>query len=153
MDADWEKTLASIFEEFSIVKTSKKETLEDFEQFCEFVAEPAFESLAEALKIYGIKSSSKTKKGESITFQINFPNSRIDNFQYTICLPVNSILMRLKLRVKGRKNKKSVRQEIEEHFMEKVTPSKILKLKKEDIIQDVLQHYRNFVLEALTTSE
>ncbi len=153
MGSDWKEDLTNFFEEFSIIETSKKEALEDFDQFCEFIAEPAFESLAEALKELGIKSKSKRTKGRSISFQINFPGSRNDNFQYIICLPKNSLELRLKLRIKGRKNKKSVIGEKEESFMEAVNPSGVLKLKKEDIIQDVIRQYRNYILEALTSSE
>jgi hypothetical protein len=153
MGSDWKEDLTNFFEEFSIIETSKKEALEDFDQFCEFIVEPAFESLTEALKELGIKSKSKRTKGKSISFQINFPGSRIDNFQYIICLPKNSLEMRLKLRIRGRKNKKSVMGEKEESFMEAVNPVGVLKLKKEDIIQDVIQHYRNYILEALTSSE
>jgi hypothetical protein len=153
MGSDWKEDLTNFFEEFSIIETSKKEALEDFDQFCEFITEPAFESLAEALKELGIKSKSKRTKDKSISFQINFPGSRIDNFQYIICLPKNSLEMRLKLLIKGRKNKKSVMGEKEESFMEAVNPAGVLKLKKEDIIQDVIRHFRNYILEALTSSE
>jgi len=153
MGSDWKEDLTSLFEEFSIIETSKKETLEDFDQFCEFVAEPAFESLAEALKELGIKSKSRRTKGKFISFQINFPGSRIDNFQYIIYLPKNSLELRLKLRIRGRKHKRSVMGENEESFMEAVNPVGVLKLKKEEIIQDVIQHYRNFTLEALASSE
>ncbi|MDH4219569.1 MAG: hypothetical protein OEY18_10040 [Candidatus Aminicenantes bacterium] len=153
MGSDWKEDLTDFFEEFSIIETSKKEALEDFDQFCEFIVEPAFESLAGALKELGIKSKSKRTKGKSISFQINFSGSRIDNFQYIICLPKNSLEMRLKLRIRGRKNKKSVMGEKEESFMEAVNPVGVLKLKKEDIIQDVIRHYRNYILEALTSSE
>lgn len=153
MGSDWREDLTSLLEEFSIIETSKKETLEDFDQFCEFVVEPAFESLTEALKKLGIKSKSRRTKGKFISFQINFPGSRIDNFQYIISLPKNSLELRLKLRIRGRKNKRSVMGEKEESFMEAVNPVGLLKLKKEEIIQNVIQHYRNFILEALTSSE
>jgi len=153
MGSDWKEDLTNFFEEFSIIETSKKEALEDFDQFCEFIVEPAFESLAEALKELGIKSKSRRTKDKSISFQINFPGSRIDNFQYIIFLPKNSLEMRLKLRIRGRKNKKSVMGQKEESFMEAVNPVGVLKLKKEDIIQDVIRHYRNYILEALTSSE
>ncbi len=153
MGSDWKEDLTSLLEEFSIIETSKKEALEDFDQFCEFVAEPAFESLTEALKKLGIKSKFRRTKGKFISFQINFPGSRIDNFHYIICLPKNSLELRLKLHIRGRKNKRSVMGEKEEPFMEAVNPVGVLKLKKEEIIQDVIRHYRNFILEALTSSE
>lgn len=151
MGSDWKVDLRSLFEDFTIVETSKKETREDFDQFCEFIAEPAFESLADALKEFKIKSKSQRTKGKSITFQTNFPGMRIDNFQYAIILPKNSIELRLKLQIKGRKNSRSVMEKKEEPFMESVSPQGLLKLKKEDIIQDVIGHYRNFALTALTS--
>jgi hypothetical protein len=151
MGSDWKDDLRSLFEDFTIVETSKKETREDFDQFCEFIAEPAFESLAEALKEFKIKSKSQRTKGKSITFQTNFPGMRIDNFQYAIILPKNSIELRLKLQIKGRKNSRSVMEKKEEPFMESVSPQGLLKLKKEDVIQDVIGHYRNFALTALTS--
>lgn len=153
MGSDWKDDLRSFFEEFTIVETSKKETLEDFDQFCEFIAEPAFESLAEALKEFKIKGKILRTKGKSIAFQTNFPGLRIDNFQYIIFLPKNSLELRLKLQIRGRKNSRSVMEKKEEPFMESVSPRGVLKLKKEDIIQDVIGHYRNFVLTALASSK
>ena len=43
-----------------------------FDQFCEFIAEPAYESLKEELKQYNIKSGFNKEKGKSINFQIDF---------------------------------------------------------------------------------
>jgi len=151
MGSDWKDDLRSLFEDFTIVETSKRETLEDFNQFCEFIAEPAFESLAEALKEFKIKAKSQRTKGKSITFQTNFTGMRIDNFQYTIILPKNSIELRLKLQIRGRRDSRSVMEKKEEPFMESVSPQGLLKLRKEDIILDVIRHYRNFVLKALTS--
>jgi len=37
-------------------------------------------------------------------------------------------------------------------FMDGVNPLGVLKLKKEDIINHIIQYYRDFVLESLTTS-
>ena len=152
MGSDWKEDLAAFFEEYAIIETSKKETLDDFDQFCEFIAEPAFENLSEALKHFGITSKSQRAKGKSVTFKINFPGSRIDNFHYEICLPKNSIEPRLTLRISGRKNKRSVMEEKPLPFMDNLDPVSVLKLKKEDIIQDIILHYHDFVLESLTTS-
>ena len=41
----------------------------------------------------------------------------------------------------------------EEIFMEQVAPVEILKLAKEEIIQDVIKHYRDFNYEAFTKPE
>ena len=152
MGSDWKKDLATFFEEFAIIETSKKETLDDFDQFCEFIAEPAFENLSAALKHFGITSKPQRIKGKSFTYKINFPGSRIDNFHYAICLPKNSIELRLTLRISGRKNKRSVMAEKPLPFMDSINPAGVLKLKKEDIIHDIILHYRDFVLESLTTS-
>jgi hypothetical protein len=152
MGSDWKKDLAGFFEEYAIIETSKKETLDDFAQFCEFIAEPAFEILSGELKEFGIKSKCRKVREKSIAFLINFQGSQVDNFHYTICLPRNSIEMRLTLRIRGRKTKKNVLEEKSMPFMDGINPSGVLKLKKEDIISDVIRHYRDFVLESLTTS-
>jgi hypothetical protein len=153
MGSDWKKNLMSFFEEFTIVEMSKKEALDDFAQFCEFIVEPAFESLSEALDELGISSKSKRTKGKSVALQINFPGSRIDNFYYIIYLPKNSLELKLKLKIRGRKNSHSVVDEKEFPFLENVSPAKVLKLKKEDVIQDVIRFYRRFTLEAITNSQ
>lgn len=152
MGSDWKKALASFFEEYSIIETSKKEALDDFDQFCEFIAEPAFENLSAELKEFGIRSKTQRARGTSITILINFPGSRIDNFHYSICLPKNSVELRLTLRLKGRKSRRDIMEERHVPFMDGITPGAVLKLKKEDIISDIIRYYRDFVLESLTTS-
>jgi hypothetical protein len=152
MGSDWKKDLAGFFEEYAIIEMGKKETLDDFDQFCEFIAEPAFEILSAELKEFGISSKSSKIRGKSITFLINFPGSRIDNFHYAICLPKNSIQLRLTLRIRGRKARKNVLEERPLPFMDGTKPENVLKLKKEDIILDIIRRYRQFVLESLTTS-
>lgn len=151
MGSDWKKDLTAFLEERAIIETSKKETLDDFDQFCEFIVEPAFESLSEALDHFDITSKSKRAKGKSVTFLISFPGSRIDNFLYSICLPKNSVEMRLTLRIGGRKNKKNIMEEKTSAFMDSINPAGVLKLKKEDVIVDIIRHYRDFVLESLTS--
>jgi len=59
----------------------------------------------------------------------------------------------LKLRIRGRKSKKSTIEEKELPFMKEVLPADILKLKKEDLIRDIIKHFRNFNFEALTKIE
>jgi hypothetical protein len=152
MGFDWKKELAGFFEEYAIIETSKKEALDDFDQFCEFIAEPAFEILSTELKKYGIRSKSRRVNGRSNTFLINFSGSRIDNFHYAICLPKNSIQLRLTLRIRGRKTQKNALEEKKLPFMDGMNPESVLKLKKEDIIIDIIRRYRQFVLESLTSS-
>jgi hypothetical protein len=150
MTTNWKENLASFFEGFRIIERSKEETLKNFNQFCEFVAEPAFESLQEELKNYRISSKIKRSNGRSITFQINFPKSRIDNFIYIVLFPRNSIELQLKLVIRGRRSKKSSVEESELLFMKDVVPTEVMKIKIEDLIQDVIEQYRNFCFESAT---
>jgi hypothetical protein len=149
----WKKSLSNFLEDLRIIEECKGETPENFNQFCEFIAEPSFESLSEELKKYGIKSEYKIKKRKWISFEVKFPKSRIDNFHYIIILPKNSIELKLKLRTRGRRTKKSLIEEKVEIFMKDVLPSEILKLPKEDLILDVIKHYRNFSYEILNKTE
>lgn len=150
---DWKSNLLNLFEDIKVIEKCKEETLENFDQFCEFIAEPAFENLADELKKYRIRSKFKRSKWKSIDFQISFPGSSIDNFHYIICLPKNSMELKLKLELKGRKNKNSLLEKREEVFKESVKPSELLKLPKEEIIQDVIEHYKNFAYETLAKPE
>jgi len=145
--------LAGLFEEIDIVETSQKETEENFDQFCEFVAEPAFETMAEELLAFGIKTKIKRSKGKSISFTIRFPQSRIDRFDYVILLPKNALELRLRLKVRGRGHKKGVLEDKNGPFMEQITPKEILKLSKKSIILDVIKHCRHFIFRALTSPD
>ena len=153
MTKNWKENLAGFFEGYRIIERSKEETLKNFGQFCEFVAEPAFESLQEELKNYRVPSKIKRSSGRSITFQINFPKSRIENFIYIIRFPRNSIELQLKLVIRGRKTKKSSVEEKEIPFMQDVVPTEVMKIKIEDLIQDVIEQYRNFCFESDTKTE
>lgn len=152
-ETDWKDKLLDLLKDFRVIESSKDETLNNFRQFCEFIAEPAFESLSEELKKYKIKSKFLILKGKSISFSVNFARLKIDNFHYIICLPNNSLELKLKLRIRGRTNIKSLVSEREEPFMKEVSPAEILNLSKEDLIHDVIEHYRNFNYEALTMPE
>lgn len=149
----WKKSLSNFLEDLRIIEECKGETPENFNQFCEFIAEPSFEGLSEELRKYGIKSKYRIKKWRWISLEVKFPKSRIDNFHYIVLLPKNSIELKLKLRVRGRRTKRSLIEEKEDFFMKDVLPSEILKLPKEDLIMDVIKHYRNFSYEILTRTE
>ena len=153
MDKDWKVELANFFEELRILRTSKQESLKDFDQFCEFVVEPAFESLEDELIQYGIKSKIIKIKGKSIAFQINFGKSSISNFKYVIYLPKGSLNLRVKLKLRGRRTKKSEAKEEEVDFMEGIDPDDILDLDKEEIILDVIKKYRNFIYKSEAVME
>jgi hypothetical protein len=144
-NSEWKDRLASFFEDLRIIEICKEQTLKDFDQFCEFIAEPAFESLIEELQKQRIKSKYRKSKKKSIDFQINFPGSRIDQFHYIIHLPKNSIELRPRLLTKGRKSKEGRLETTERAFLEESKPEELLKLPKEKVIIDVIEHYKNFI--------
>lgn len=148
-EPDWKANLSQFFEDIKIIEICKRQTLEDFDQFCEFIAEPAFESLTEELQKQRIKSKFKKSRKKSIDFQICFPGTRIDQFHYIICLPKNSIELRPSLLITGRQNKESRLEKIEKPFMGHVEPAALLKLSKEEIIHDVIEQYKNFIYETI----
>lgn len=146
-NSDWKDKLASFFEDIRIIEKCKEQTLKDFDQFCEFIAEPAFESLIEELQKQRIKSKYRRSKKKSIDFQISFPGSRIDQFHYIIYLPKNSIELRPRLLTKGRKSKEGRLETAERAFLEESKPEELLKLPKEKVIIDVIEHYKNYIFE------
>jgi len=147
---DWKLNLANYFEELRILQQSKQEAQDNFVQFCEFIAEPAFESLEEELQEYHIRCKIKHQRGKSMGLSIFYPKSRIENFQYIIELPKNALELTMQLRTRGRKNRSSPFQESEQPFMPKVEPREMLKLDKTALIQDVIEHLRHFNFEAFT---
>jgi len=152
-ETNWKAELASFIEDLRVIEECKVEAPEKFNQFCEFIAESSFESLSEELRKYGIKSKFRKQKGKSISLEVNFPKSSIDNFHYIIYLPKNALDLKLKLLTRGKKNKKSPIEEKEEPFMEHIRPSEILKLSKEELIIDVIEKYKKFSFEALVKPE
>jgi len=150
---DWRGQIKSCFESIEILEKCKLETVENFKQFCEFIAEPAFEILAEELKAYGIKAKCWILKGKSISIRLDFPGSQADNFQYSISLPKNSVELKLRLCLRVRKTAKNSGEEWEEPFMEKVPPNKVMKIAKEELLEDVIEHYKNFTYSVLTSPE
>lgn len=150
---DWQAELRGIFENTRILEKSKHETVVHFEQFCEFIVEPGFESLAEAISEYGVKLRVQKTKNRDIRLSLSFARSKDDQFHYRLFLPKNSVELRLGLVTRGRKTPKADLKSREEDFMPGLSPAEILKLTKEDVILDVLEHYRNFIYEALTTPD
>ncbi|MCX7974040.1 MAG: hypothetical protein N3B16_06000 [Candidatus Aminicenantes bacterium] len=149
----WKKVLEDCFEKLSLIKKCQEETRENFAQFCEFIAEPAFETLGEALKDYGLRTWYKKESSNLIRFEMSFPRSKEIQFSYGIYLPPNSIQMKLKLILRGRRTKDSPMKEWVEPFFESLQPGNILSLSKEELMEDLLIHYRDFMIEALTSSD
>jgi hypothetical protein len=150
---DWRDSLRACFESTGIIEGCQSETSQNFTQFCEFIAEPAFEALADELKAYGIKVKYGIERGKSITIRLPSPQSKADNFEYTIVLPKNSVDLKLSLRIKEKKTPKGPWEEREEPFMERVLPSKVMKITKEELLEDIIEHYKNFTYRALTAPD
>jgi hypothetical protein len=150
---DWKTELKKHFENMRILEKCQAETLLHFEQFCEFIVEPAFEGLVDEIAAFGVKGRFQKAKGRDIRLSLSFPGSKDEQFQYKIFMPRNSVELRLSLMTKGRKNLKSDYKTSEEAFMPALSPAEVLKLTKDDVILDVLEHYRNFSYEALTSPD
>ncbi|MFC2157152.1 hypothetical protein ACFLT9_04885 [Acidobacteriota bacterium] len=152
MSSDWKNNLANAFEEIAIIQKSKKETLEQFRQFCEFVVEPAFELFSGEMRIYGLRSKWLMDQ-TSITFQINFGRTQIENFQYTLFLPKNSVELVLKLKIRGRVERSDPLEEKEEPLTRKLIDTEPLKWQQSDLIQDLIEHYRIYRFKSLTSQD
>jgi hypothetical protein len=150
---DWKDHLRIFIDSVSVLERCKHETRENFKQFCEFIAEAAFESLAEEMKEYKIKSKFWTETGKSTGIRLDFPNSRVPSFYYIISLPQNSVQMKLRLQVKGRPSPEGPSRDAEGAFMESVAPERILKVGKEELLDDIIEQFKDYVLATLTSAK
>jgi hypothetical protein len=147
----WKDELRRHFDAFKLIEKAKADTLESFAQFCEFIAEPAFESLKEEMRDYGVKVRFRADKGRSINFELSFPGSNTDNLHYRVVLPKNAYELKLGLVLRGRKSKSALLEERAMEFMKELSPGEIIKIAKEDLIRDILERYRDFTFSALTS--
>lgn len=150
---DWKQVLREHFEGARIIERCKGETGGHFDQFCEFIVEPAFEALAEEIETYGVAARFQKLKGKSVRIVLCFPNSKDEQFRYRLGLPQNSIELKLVLVTEGRRNRKLDFIARTEQFRPDLKTEEILKLDKDDIILDLLERYRGFVYESLTTPD
>lgn len=149
----WKEELRKRFEAFRLIEKAQADTLESFDQFCEFIAEPAFEGLKEEMKDYGVRVAFREEKGVAVELELSFPGSKKDNFHYRIFLPRNAFELKPGLVLKGRKTKSAPLEEESLVFMKGKSPAEIMKISKEDLIRDVLERYGNFKLSALTSPD
>jgi len=105
------------------------------------------------MKQYKIKCKFWTRKGKSTGIQFDFPGSGVNSFEYIISLPKNAVQMKLRLQIKGRKSPQAPLEESEETFMEKVPPEKVLKIGKEELLNDIVERFRNYTYQALTSAK
>jgi len=149
----WKIELNRYFEDLRIIEKCQQEAKDHFDQFCEFIVEPALEALEEELKARNIRIKYYRVKNKFIHAQINFPGSRVDNFHYRIVLPRNVLELKLMLKTAGRKDKKSALIEKERPFMPEVKPEEVLKLSKEEVILDIISKLKEFNYAARTSPE
>lgn len=152
-EIDWKKDLANHFENVRVIELCQAETVGQFDQYCEFIAEPAFEALSEELARYKIKSEQIKSKGRSIRFVICFPNLKDEQFHYRIALPKNAVELRLKLQIMSRPTPKAEYQTTDEDFMPGLFPFKVLRMDKDEVVADVVKHYTAFCYKALTSPD
>jgi hypothetical protein len=150
---DWKKELANHFENVRVIELCQAETVGQFDQFCEFIAEPAFEGLTDELNQYRIKSEQVKTKGRSIRFVICFPGLKEEQFHYRIALPKNAVELRLRLQIKARRTPKADYQTTDEDFMPGLFPFKVLRMDKDEVVADVVKHYTGFCYTALTAPD
>jgi hypothetical protein len=148
---DWKDSLRAAFESIGILEKCKHETAENFKQFCEFIAEPAFEALGEEIRTYGVRTKTWSIRGRSISLRLNSRGSQLDGFDYTISLPRNAVEMKLRLSLRARRTPKGPLKQKEEVFMPGVPPDRMMKVTKEDLIADIIERYKNISLEILTS--
>jgi hypothetical protein len=149
----WKEELRKYFEALKLIEKAKADTRESFAQFCEFIAEPAFESLKEEMRDYRIKVRFHEDKGRSIDFELSFSDSNTDNLHYRIILPKNAYELKLGLVLRGRKSKSAPLEERGLEFMKELSPGEVMKIAKEDLIRDILDRYRDFTFSALTSPD
>ena len=150
---DWKDEVRKHFENVRVIEQCQGETLQRFEQFTEFIVEPAIESLTDELRPRGVRVRYKNIKGRALSFFMSFPGSGDDQFEYTIALPKNAIDLKLRLITRGRQRRKGPWAEEATEFLPGMLPSAIMKIAKEDLILAVLEKYKDFVYRSLTNPE
>ena len=104
-------------------------------------------------KVYEIKTKHWTHKGRSVSLEIAFRRSKSDHFRYSIVLPKNSVELKLRLDLRGRRSPEGLLVEKTEAFMPSIPPDKVMKIAKEDLIADIIEHYGVFNYESLTQTD
>jgi len=150
---NWKDRLRAAFESVGILEKCKHETAENFKQFCEFIAEPAFEALSEELKAYGVRAKHWAVRGRSICLRLSSRGSQLDGFDYAISLPRNAVEMKLRLSLRGRRTPRGPLKQKEEIFMAGIPPDRVMKITKEELIADIIERYKDFTLEILSSAD
>ena len=149
----WKQDLQTCFEDLQVIDRCRIEAVGQFDKFCDYVAEPAFEALTEEFGRYEIRCRSAWVKGSSIQFEIRFPRSKEDHFHYALWLPKNVVELKMKLTLRGRKAPGGPMEEKTMAFIAKAPAAEILRIDKDVLAQDVVARYKKFLYETAVISE
>jgi hypothetical protein len=152
-DGNWKDDLKAVFDDLRVIEKCRAEALERFVEFCDYVAEPAFEALEGEFLQFRVKSKYRTVRGVSIHLQVRFPASRVDQFHYVLWMPRNSVELKLKLTIRGRRSPAGPLEEKTMPFIVKSTAKEILKIEIDSLAQDVIARYRKFLFEGVLGSD
>jgi hypothetical protein len=151
-DQSWRTDLAACFEDLQVIEKCRAEAVERFIDFCEYVAEPAFEALGEEFLRFAVKTKSRTIRGVSTHLEIRFPRSRVDQFHYILWMPKNSVELTLKLTVRGRRTPSGPLEEKTVPLIRNVEAKELLQLEIEALAQDSIARYRKFLFDGVLDS-
>lgn len=152
-DGNWKDDLRAVFDDLRVIEKCRAEALERFVEFCDYVAEPAFEALEDEFLRFRVKSKFRTVRGAEIHLQVRFPRSRIDQFHYILWMPRNSVELKLRLTIKGRRSPAGLLEEKTVPFIVKSTAREILRIDIVALAQDVIARYRKFLFEGVLGSD
>jgi|GEM_PF-200420 len=150
---DWKSDLRSCFEDLQVIDRCRGEAVAQFDRFCDYVAEPAFEALTDEFGRYEIKCRSTWTKGASIEFEIRFPRSKEDHFHYILWLPKQAVELKLRLTIRGRKAPGAPMEEKTIPFIDKAPAKDILGIDRDALAQDVVARYKKFLYETAVIAE
>jgi hypothetical protein len=150
---DWRTDLRSCFEDLQVIDRCRGEAVAQFDRFCDYVAEPAFEALAEEFGRYEMKGRSSWTKGSSVEFDVRFPRSKEDQFQYVLWLPKQAVELKLKLTLRGRKAPGAPLEEKTMAFLDHASAKEILAIDQDALAQDVISRYKRFLYETAVLAD
>jgi hypothetical protein len=152
-NGNWKDDLKAVFDDLRVIEKCRAEALERFVEFCAYVAEPAFKALEGEFLHFRVKSKYRTHPGASVHLMVLFPGSRIDQFHYILWMPKNSVELKLKLTIQGRRSTAGPLEEKTMPFIVKSTAKEILQIDIDALAQDIVARYRKFLFEGVLDSD
>ncbi|OQX54750.1 MAG: hypothetical protein B5M54_04725 [Candidatus Aminicenantes bacterium 4484_214] len=143
--------LNSFFEDIRIIEQSQEEAKLEFEQFCEFIAEPAFEELIEGLEEMGSKARIIKSPREWILIRINFNFSQPIVFEYKLELIPKTVRLKLNQIVRYRLAKEREWQERVELFQLESQEKDLIKIDKNVLLAHFLKTCQEHLFRFVTS--